>query len=81
VRRSLCPLDSNGNRRTDERGVTFFDTAEVYGPFVNGEVVGEALEPMRDHVVIATNSDFRVAMPPSRSTAGPSAFARLRMHR
>src|ERR1700678_3822491 len=37
-----------------ERGVTFFDTAEVYGPYVNEEVVGEALAPYRDRVVIAT---------------------------
>ncbi len=37
-----------------ERGVTFFDTAEVYGPYVNEELVGEALEPLRDRVVIAT---------------------------
>src|ERR1700724_3598276 len=37
-----------------ERGVTFFDTAEAYGPFVNEELVGEALAPMRDRVVIAT---------------------------
>jgi aryl-alcohol dehydrogenase-like predicted oxidoreductase len=37
-----------------DKGVTFFDTAEVYGPFVNEELVGEALEPVRDQVVIAT---------------------------
>src|SRR5215216_5202868 len=37
-----------------ERGVTFFDTAEVYGPYVNEELVGEALQPVRDDVVIAT---------------------------
>ena len=37
-----------------ERGITFFDTAEVYGPFTNEELVGEALEPFRDQVVIAT---------------------------
>jgi aryl-alcohol dehydrogenase-like predicted oxidoreductase len=37
-----------------ERGITFFDTAEVYGPYVNEELVGEALEPLRDRVVIAT---------------------------
>src|SRR6476620_9433646 len=37
-----------------ERGITFFDTAEVYGPYVNEELVGEALEPVRDQVVIAT---------------------------
>jgi aryl-alcohol dehydrogenase-like predicted oxidoreductase len=43
-----------------ERGVTFFDTAEVYGPFTNEEVVGEALAPLRDHVVIATKFGFRI---------------------
>jgi len=41
-----------------ERGVTFFDTAEVYGPFENEEVVGEALRPFRDQVVIATKFGF-----------------------
>jgi aryl-alcohol dehydrogenase-like predicted oxidoreductase len=41
-----------------ERGVTFFDTAEVYGPFTNEEIVGEALAPMRDKVVIATKFGF-----------------------
>jgi Aldo/keto reductase family len=41
-------------RTAVELGVTFFDTAEVYGPFVNEELVGEALAPMRDKVVIAT---------------------------
>jgi aryl-alcohol dehydrogenase-like predicted oxidoreductase len=41
-----------------ERGVTFFDTAEVYGPYVNEELVGEALEPLRDDVVIATKFGF-----------------------
>jgi aryl-alcohol dehydrogenase-like predicted oxidoreductase len=42
-----------------ERGVTFFDTAEVYGPFVNEELVGQALAPFRDQVVIATKFGFR----------------------
>ncbi len=42
-----------------ERGVTFIDTAEVYGPFVNEELVGEALAPVRDDVVIATKFGFR----------------------
>src|SRR5438105_10961054 len=42
-----------------ERGVTFFDTAEVYGPLANEELVGEALEPFRGKVVIATNSGGR----------------------
>jgi aryl-alcohol dehydrogenase-like predicted oxidoreductase len=41
-----------------EHGVTFFDTAEAYGPFTNEELVGEALAPMRDHVVIATKFAF-----------------------
>ena len=42
-----------------ERGVTFFDTAEVYGPFTNEELVGEALEPFKDKVVIATKFGFK----------------------
>jgi aryl-alcohol dehydrogenase-like predicted oxidoreductase len=46
-------------RAAFEQGVTFFDTAEAYGPFVNETVVGEALEPMRDQVVIATKFGFR----------------------
>ena len=41
-----------------ERGVTFFDTAEVYGPFTNEELVGEALAPVRAKVVIATKFGF-----------------------
>ena len=46
-------------RAAVERGVTFFDTAEVYGPFVNEELVGEALFPLRDQVVIATKFGFQ----------------------
>lgn len=45
-------------RAAVERGVTFFDTAEVYGPYLNEEVVGEALKPFRDRVVIATKFGF-----------------------
>src|ERR671913_90562 len=45
-------------RAAVERGVTFFDTAEVYGPFVNEELVGDALAPLRDQVVIATKFGF-----------------------
>ena len=41
-----------------ERGITFFDTAEVYGPFINEELVGEALAPYRGKVVIATKFGF-----------------------
>jgi aryl-alcohol dehydrogenase-like predicted oxidoreductase len=47
-------------RAAVERGVTFFDTAEVYGPFINEELVGEALAPVRDHVVIASKFGFRI---------------------
>ncbi len=43
-----------------ERGITFFDTAEVYGPFTNEELVGEALAPFRDQVVIATKFGFKL---------------------
>ncbi|WP_327187069.1 aldo/keto reductase [Streptomyces sp. NBC_01334] len=43
-----------------DRGITFFDTAEVYGPYVNEELVGEALAPVRDQVVIATKFGFRI---------------------
>src|SRR5689334_4745674 len=47
-------------RAAVERGVTFFDTAEVYGPFKNEELVGEALAPLRDRVVIATKFGFKL---------------------
>jgi aryl-alcohol dehydrogenase-like predicted oxidoreductase len=47
-------------RAAVERGVTFFDTAEVYGPFTNEELVGAALAPLRDQVVIATKFGFRL---------------------
>ncbi|WP_330346975.1 aldo/keto reductase [Streptomyces sp. NBC_00582] len=47
-------------RSAVDLGVTFFDTAEVYGPYVNEELVGEALAPVRDQVVIATKFGFRI---------------------
>lgn len=53
-------------RAAVERGLTFFDTAEVYGPFINEELVGEALAPLREQVVIAT----KFGMAPARGTAG-----------
>ena len=56
------PADRNQGiqviRAAYEKGVTFFDTAEVYGPFTNEELVGEALAPIRDKVVIATKFGF-----------------------
>src|SRR3954447_5520943 len=47
-------------RDAHERGVTFFDTAEVYGPYVNEELVGEALSPVRNKVAIATKFGFKI---------------------
>jgi len=48
-------------RAAVDRGVTFFDTAEVYGPFANEELVGEALAPVRDRVLIATKFGFKIS--------------------
>src|ERR1700676_1152140 len=56
-------------RAAVERGVTFFDTAEVYGPFTNEELVGEALAPFRKQVVIATKFGFKLD-PDSGKQAG-----------
>src|SRR4051812_36057622 len=46
-------------RSAVEKGITFFDTAEIYGPFVNEELVGEALAPFREKVIIATKFGFK----------------------
>jgi len=46
-------------RKSVERGITFFDTAEVYGPFTNEELVGETLEPFKGQVVIATKFGWK----------------------
>src|SRR4051794_21180757 len=48
-------------RGAAERGITFFDTAQVYGPFTNEGLVGEALEPVRDQVVIATKFGWELS--------------------
>jgi aryl-alcohol dehydrogenase-like predicted oxidoreductase len=63
-------------RAAVERGVTFFDTAQVYGPFHNEELVGEALEPLRDHVVIATKFGFELSTGRSRGTDSQPATIR-----
>jgi aryl-alcohol dehydrogenase-like predicted oxidoreductase len=65
-------------RAAVERGVTFFDTAEVYGPFVNEELVGEALAPFRSQVAIATKFGFRFDQDATRSAspATPPTSAR-----
>src|SRR6476620_2864876 len=47
-------------RAAVDLGVTFFDTAEIYGPFTNEELIGEALAPVRDRVVIATKFGFKI---------------------
>jgi aryl-alcohol dehydrogenase-like predicted oxidoreductase len=76
-------------RAAYERGVTFFDTAEAYGPGTNEEVVGEALAPFRDDVVIATKFGFKNAVPTDGLDSRPErirqvadeALSRLRTDR
>jgi aryl-alcohol dehydrogenase-like predicted oxidoreductase len=58
-------------RAAFDRGVTFFDTAEAYGPFINEEVVGEALEPVRKDVVIATKFGFKNGIPTTGADSRP----------
>jgi aryl-alcohol dehydrogenase-like predicted oxidoreductase len=57
-------------RTAVERGITFFDTAEVYGPFTNEELVGEALAPLRDRVTIATKFGFDTSVDPRAMKGG-----------
>lgn len=57
-------------RAAFERGVTFFDTAEAYGPFANEELVGEAIAPFRDQVVIASKFGFKIDPQAGRTLAG-----------
>jgi len=56
-------------RAAVDRGVTFFDTAEVYGPFINEELVGEGLAPVRDQVVLATKFGFNIGADPHKAPA------------
>src|SRR5580698_5058791 len=58
-------------RAAVERGITFFDTAEVYGPFLNEELVGEGLAPFRGKVVIATKFGFDLSGSDHRPGAAP----------
>ena len=58
-------------RTAVERGVAFFDTAEVYGPFINEELVGVALAPVRDRVVIATKFGFNTSVDPRGTNGAP----------
>src|SRR5467141_4029815 len=57
-------------RTAVERGVTFFDTAEIYGPYTNEELVGEALAPFRAQVVIATKFGFKIDPTATRGLGG-----------
>jgi len=61
-------------RSAHEKGITFFDTAEAYGPFANEELVGEALEPIREQVVIATKFGFDID--PETGKRGPGTNSR-----
>src|SRR4051795_6322213 len=58
-------------RAAYDRGVTFFDSAEAYGPAVNEELVGEALAPVRDKVVIATKFGFENGVPGQGTNSKP----------
>src|SRR5690348_6825323 len=60
-------------RAAHERGVTMFDTAEAYGPFANEELLGEALGPIRDRVVIATKFGFDIDLRSGRRTGGTNS--------
>jgi aryl-alcohol dehydrogenase-like predicted oxidoreductase len=61
-------------RAAFDRGVTFFDTAEAYGPYINEEVVGEALQPFRDQVVIATKFGFKGGRPTDGMDSRPETI-------
>jgi len=65
-------------RAAVDRGVTFFDTAEVYGPFTNEELVGEALAPHRDKVVIATKFGFKIDVTTGKINGTDSRPVRIR---
>ena len=60
-------------RAAHDRGVTLFDTAEAYGPFANEELVGEALEPIRDQVIVATKFGFDIDLETGARTGGTNS--------
>lgn len=64
-------------RAAFDRGITFFDTAEIYGPFTNEEIVGEGLAPIRDQVVIATKFGFRDGRPNTGLDSRPESIRRM----
>jgi aryl-alcohol dehydrogenase-like predicted oxidoreductase len=63
-------------RKAVELGITFFDTAEVYGPFINEELVGEALQPFRNRVIIATKFGFDLQTDPRGVNGSPGLDSR-----
>ena len=65
-------------RAVFERGVTLFDTAKIYGPYTNEEMVGEAHAPFRDQVVIATKFGFRIDPETGKQAGMDSSPARIR---
>jgi aryl-alcohol dehydrogenase-like predicted oxidoreductase len=64
-------------RSAFDQGVTFFDTAEAYGPFANEELLGEALGPIRDHVIIATKFGFKDGLPLSGLDSRPERIRKV----
>jgi aryl-alcohol dehydrogenase-like predicted oxidoreductase len=64
-------------RSAFDQGVTFFDTAEAYGPFANEELLGEALGPIRDQVIIATKFGFKDGRPPSGLDSHPERIRKV----
>jgi aryl-alcohol dehydrogenase-like predicted oxidoreductase len=75
------PMDKNEAikliRSAFDQGVTFFDTAEAYGPFANEELLGEALGPIRDQVIIATKFGFKDGRPPSGLDSRPERIRKV----
>src|ERR1700719_4253488 len=64
-------------RSAFDQGVTFFDTAEAYGPFANEDLLGEALGPIRDQVIIATKFGFKDGRPPSGLDSRPERIRKV----
>jgi aryl-alcohol dehydrogenase-like predicted oxidoreductase len=64
-------------RSAFDQGVTFFDTAEAYGPFANEDLLGEALGPIRDQVIIATKFGFKDGLPPSGLDSRPERIRKV----
>jgi aryl-alcohol dehydrogenase-like predicted oxidoreductase len=64
-------------RAVADRGVTFFDTAEAYGPLTNEEIIGEALQPIRDKIVVATKFGFREGRPDAGLDSRPERILQV----